>query len=92
MFAITFVYLFFFFFASLVSALPIWPRSHYTPSPRADDANRKYVVAHMMVGNTFPYTLESWKNDIALAHSTGIDGFALNIGRDEWQPGHIADA
>jgi glucan endo-1,3-alpha-glucosidase len=33
----------------------------------------------MMVGNTFPFTQADWAKDIALAHSVGIDGFALNI-------------
>jgi glucan endo-1,3-alpha-glucosidase len=46
----------------------------------------------MMVGNTFPFTQADWAKDIALAHSVGIDGFALNIGTDPWQPGHVADA
>lgn len=45
-----------------------------------------------MVGNTFPYTLQDWKDDIALAHQSGIDGFALNMGRDDWQPARVNDA
>jgi glucan endo-1,3-alpha-glucosidase len=45
-----------------------------------------------MVGNTFPYTLDDWKEDIALAHASGIDGFALNTGSDSWEPARIADA
>jgi glucan endo-1,3-alpha-glucosidase len=55
-------------------------------------SGNKLVVAHMMVGNTYPFTKDTWKSDIKLAQSAGIDGFALNIGRDEWQPGHVADA
>ncbi|KAH8115173.1 glycoside hydrolase family 71 protein [Phellopilus nigrolimitatus] len=38
-----------------------------------------------MVGNTAPYTPSDWEEDIRLAHSHGIDGFALNIGKDKWQ-------
>jgi len=53
---------------------------------------QKYVVAHHMVGNTFPYTLEDWADDIALAHNSGIDGFALNIGSDVWEPARVSDA
>jgi hypothetical protein len=53
---------------------------------------QKYVVAHHMVGNTFPYTVADWLNDITLAHSFGIDGFALNVGSDSWQPQRVADA
>jgi glucan endo-1,3-alpha-glucosidase len=45
-----------------------------------------------MVGNTFPYKLKDWADDIALAHVSGIDGFALNIGKDDWQPARVADA
>jgi glucan endo-1,3-alpha-glucosidase len=52
----------------------------------------KYVFAHHMVGNTYPYTFENWKSDISLAHAHGIDGFALNVGRDEWQPSRVKDA
>ncbi|KDQ62413.1 glycoside hydrolase family 71 protein [Jaapia argillacea MUCL 33604] len=63
-----------------------------TPSPPPSSGSPKYVVAHHMVGNTFPYTLSNWAADIALAHSSGIDGFALNVGSDSWQPARVADA
>ena len=52
----------------------------------------KYVVAHFMVGNTYPYNQQSWLSDILLAHQNGIDGFALNVGRDPWQPQQVAYA
>lgn len=45
-----------------------------------------------MVGNTFPYTVDDWANDISLAYANGIDGFALNVGSDDWQPARVADA
>ncbi|KDQ19482.1 glycoside hydrolase family 71 protein [Botryobasidium botryosum FD-172 SS1] len=45
-----------------------------------------------MVGNTYPYTKDDWKRDINLAADRGIDGFALNAGRDDWQPARVADA
>ncbi|RPD72110.1 glycoside hydrolase family 71 protein [Lentinus tigrinus ALCF2SS1-7] len=38
-----------------------------------------------MVGNTYPYTVHEWKDDIALASSRGIDAFALNVGPEDWQ-------
>ncbi|KAF8627473.1 hypothetical protein AX17_006285 [Amanita inopinata Kibby_2008] len=61
--------------------------------PRTTTApSRKYVVAHHIVGNTYPYTLDDWADDITLAYAAGIDGFALNIGRDEWEPARVADA
>jgi len=45
-----------------------------------------------MVGNSYPYTQAMWTNDILAAQSLGIDGFALNLGSDSWQPDRIADA
>jgi len=60
--------------------------------PVDTDGSRKYVVAHHMVGNTFPYKLQDWADDITLAHASGIDGFALNMGTDDWQPARVADA
>jgi len=45
-----------------------------------------------MVGNTYSYTPAIWADDIAKASANGIDGFALNMGRDEWEPARIADA
>ncbi|KZT55640.1 glycoside hydrolase family 71 protein [Calocera cornea HHB12733] len=53
---------------------------------------QKYVVAHFMVGNTYPYAQSDWANDIALAQANGIDGFALNYGSDSWQPARLSDA
>jgi glucan endo-1,3-alpha-glucosidase len=44
----------------------------------------KCVFAHFMMGNTYPYTSENFKKDIHDAIATGIDGFALNLGQDEW--------
>ena len=52
----------------------------------------KFVIAHHMVGNTYPYTQADWLDDIAQAYNAGIDGFALNTGTDVWQPARIADA
>jgi glucan endo-1,3-alpha-glucosidase len=45
-----------------------------------------------MVGNTYPFTYDTWVGDITRAQSGGIDGFALNVGPDEWQPSRVADA
>jgi hypothetical protein len=38
-----------------------------------------------MVGNTYPYTYNDWFEDISLAYNSGADGFALNLGTDDWQ-------
>ncbi|TBU46665.1 glycoside hydrolase family 71 protein [Dichomitus squalens] len=43
-----------------------------------------------MVGNTYPYSLEDWKEDIILASTHHIDGFALNVGPEEWQKRSIS--
>ncbi|KAF5340761.1 hypothetical protein D9611_007495 [Ephemerocybe angulata] len=56
------------------------------------DGSKKLVVAHHMVGNTFPYKKQDWLDDIVLAHESGIDGFSLNTGKDAWEPARIADA
>jgi glucan endo-1,3-alpha-glucosidase len=55
-------------------------------------ASPKYVVAHFIVGNTYPYVLSDWQNDVSLAYEAGFDGFALNIGRDFWEADRVADA
>ncbi|KAJ6613323.1 glycoside hydrolase [Mycena sp. CBHHK59/15] len=52
----------------------------------------KIVVAHHMVGNTFPYTLQDWTDDINLAQASGLDGFALNVGPDDFQTTQTANA
>ncbi|KAG8991914.1 hypothetical protein FRB95_003474 [Tulasnella sp. JGI-2019a] len=52
----------------------------------------KVVVAHFMVGNAYSHTVDTWKTDISMAQSAHIDGFALNVGSDSWQPARVADA
>lgn len=77
---------------------------------RRQDANPKLVVAHFMVGNTFPYvracgclcssfkshshsyTLQDWTDDINLATASGLDGFALNVGPDDFQATQTSNA
>ena len=77
----------------LPSSLSPSSTSTTPPTSTADSSrSRKYVVAHHMVGNTYPYTLKDWADDIALAHNSGIDGFALNIGREVWEPARVSDA
>ncbi|KAH9485734.1 Glucan endo-1,3-alpha-glucosidase agn1 [Psilocybe cubensis] len=57
----------------------------------ATSATRNYVFAHFMVGNTYPYTIDDWYQDIKLAASYNIDGFVLNVGREDWQRQRCAD-
>lgn len=52
----------------------------------------KKVIAHHIVGNTYPYTQQDWLDDINAAHAAGIDAFALNIGSDSWQSDRVASA
>jgi glucan endo-1,3-alpha-glucosidase len=64
----------------------------YTPTTSIPGSGTKYVWAHFIVGNTYPYTYDTWMRDIKLASASGIDGFALNMGPDSWQPDRIRDA
>ena len=56
------------------------------------DTGTKAVFAHHMVGFTFSYTASDWTEDITAAHNAGIDGFALNVGVDSWQPSQVQAA
>ena len=78
--------------ASMANAIPHSPFSHRRTTAKRDSGNPKFVVAHHMVGNTYPYTPQDWATDITAAHAAGIDGFALNIGTDDWQPTQVANA
>ncbi|KAK7472366.1 hypothetical protein VKT23_000483 [Stygiomarasmius scandens] len=51
----------------------------------------KFVFAHFMVGNTYPYSIEDWIENIQLAADSNIDGFALNVGKERWQMSRVAD-
>ena len=68
--------------AGMTAAYPVtWKRQ--------DTGASKLVVAHHIVGLTGgnpagAFTLDTWTNDIKLASSNGIDGFALNIGADDF--------
>ncbi|TFK50918.1 glycoside hydrolase family 71 protein [Heliocybe sulcata] len=44
-----------------------------------------------MVGNTHPYSITDWLQDIETAHRHDIDGFALNVGRESWQKDRVVD-
>ena len=80
----------------------ITPRSDVPMSPSANSTGSdsttvpaKRVVAHHMVGNTHPYTLDTWSTDISLALGAGIDGFVLNVGSGgvgNWQREQVKNA
>ncbi|KAH8825261.1 glycoside hydrolase family 71 protein [Flagelloscypha sp. PMI_526] len=75
-----------------VTSLPLRIMQNRQDTSSTQPARPKLVVAHHMVGNTFPYTSQDWEDDIALASANGIDGFALNYGPDEWQPAQLDNA
>ncbi|KAL1662683.1 glycoside hydrolase family 71 protein [Schizophyllum commune] len=53
---------------------------------------RKYVFAHFMVGNTYPYTAHDWEQDlIDCRERARLDGFVLNVGPEEWQRDRVLD-
>lgn len=43
----------------------------------------KAVFAHFMMGNTIQYTASDFLGEIQAARAAGIDGFAINMARDE---------
>ncbi|CAK5266096.1 unnamed protein product [Mycena citricolor] len=45
-----------------------------------------------MVGNTYPYKGTDWNADMTQAASHGIDGFVLNVGKEDWQFDQVARA
>ncbi|KAF8515356.1 glycoside hydrolase family 71 protein [Hysterangium stoloniferum] len=80
------------------SALPIIPLHDTTltgtPTASASQSggNPKFVFAHHIIGNTFNFTPSIWLNDITMAHAAGIDGFALNVGNQPWEPSQVRSA
>jgi glucan endo-1,3-alpha-glucosidase len=63
-----------------------------------------FIVGNSFVSSTpFPsvdlnsrvlqsYNKDTWLSDIKLAHSKGIDAFALNLGSDWWEKDRVSDA
>jgi len=54
------------------------------------NANSQNVFAHYMMGNSYPSDVGNFANNIRIASSIGIDGFALNIGPDDWMADRIS--
>ncbi|KAF7346349.1 hypothetical protein MSAN_01862600 [Mycena sanguinolenta] len=83
-------------FFTVVSLLALSSKAAALPLRRSlnerQDASTKFVVAHHIVGNTFPYTLQDWTNDMNLASASGLDGFALNVGPDDFQTTQTVNA
>ncbi|KAL1412911.1 hypothetical protein Q8F55_000660 [Vanrija albida] len=61
---------------------------HNSSLPRPILASTGYerrVVAHFMLGNTYPFTEKNWEDTFDLAEKHGLDGLALNLGPEDWQ-------
>jgi hypothetical protein len=58
----------------------------------ASQTHCKAVFAHVIVGNNGVYTEMDWYNDIKAAASALIDGFALNIGNDDFTDTQLNNA
>ena len=74
----------------LLAAPALFSSASAAPFTKRDKP--KLVFAHVVVGLLNTFDESDWANDIALAQQTGIDGFALNMGTDDWQPERVADA
>jgi hypothetical protein len=55
-------------------------------------ADCKAVFAHVIVGKSGMYTETDWYNDIKAAAAALIDGFALNIGNDDFTDIQLSNA
>jgi glucan endo-1,3-alpha-glucosidase len=62
-------------------------------SARYNDPNsEKKVFAHFMVGFAYPTDQNFFDGQIKKAQAAGIDGFALNVGINDWQPDRVSKA
>ncbi|KZP22436.1 glycoside hydrolase family 71 protein [Athelia psychrophila] len=52
----------------------------------------KYVFAHFIVGFVASYLQADWTADMQLAQAIGIDGFALDIGKDPYNAAQLGYA
>ena len=73
-------------------AIAVGARPHDTVQNLERATPGKVVVAHHIVGYTYPYAVSDWESDIQLAHNSGLDGFALNVGSDSWESQQVANA
>lgn len=69
------------------------PVTSFTPpSNFPSSIGEKQVFAHYIVGNAYAHNAATWRQEIGDAMGAGIDGFLLNLGRDDWQPARVQDA
>lgn len=75
--------------ALFVAAAAAMPLNATQSLVARQDSGPKKVFAHFMVGVVASYTAADWENDINQAKGVGIDGFALNCGKDEYTPAQL---
>lgn len=74
-----------------VIGTPSKPSTVSPVQPSGVNADKK-VFAHFMVGFAYPTDENFFNAQIKNAKSAGIDGFALNVGIDDWQPDRVGKA
>ena len=65
--------------SSSTSSIPAPPTGNRDPASLP-----RMVFAHFMVGIVSSYGPSNWERDMNMAKSYGIDGFALNVGKDSY--------
>lgn len=55
----------------------------------ASGSGPKKVFAHFMMGNSYPMSVADFAANIQSALAIGIDGFALNVGPDDWMSDRV---
>jgi glucan endo-1,3-alpha-glucosidase len=70
------------------------PTNPTTVSPAQPSVSNpeKKVFAHFMVGFAYPLDQNFFDGQIKKAKAAGIDGFALNVGINDWQPDRVGKA
>ena len=69
------------------------PPTTISPATKSSSSNiDKKVFAHYMVGFAYSSDQNFFDGQIKKAKSAGIDGFAMNVGIDDWQPDRISKA
>lgn len=75
--------------AHIIGTPPSTTPDPMTPAP---SHSTKKVFAHYMIGFAYPSDEDFFNGQIKRARAVGIDGFALNVGIDYWQPDRVAKA
>ncbi|KAH9927687.1 glycoside hydrolase family 71 protein [Fomitopsis serialis] len=85
------IHCFWLFVAGAIAVANAHPHGSTDKTERAA-SDSKLVVAHHIVGYTYPYDITDWESDIQLAYNSGLDGFALNVGSNSWESTQVANA